>query len=343
VAARASGMQGVEVFSTLPQSSVPLAGPAYLERVRSVARWSEDAGCKGILIYSDNSLVDPWLLGQVVIESTARLIPLVAVQPIYMHPFAAATMVATLGHLHDRQVYLNMIAGGFKNDLVALDDQTPHDRRYDRLVEYTALVQELLQCPAPLTREGEFYSIRGLRLQPPLAAHLQPGIFVSGSSEAGVAAARALGAVAVKYPRPPGESAAEPPPPDLRCGIRVGIVARSQGDDAWAEALRRFPEDRKGQLTHELAMKVSDSVWHKQLSATADATRAKRETYWLHPFETFRTFCPYLVGSYDEVATELARYMALGYRTFILDWPASEEELMHAQEVFARAAAGLSR
>src|SRR5213593_4509844 len=105
----------IEVFSTCPPSSGSDAG-SYLRDVVRVARWSETAGCRGILVYSDNSLVDPWLVSQVIIESTSSLCPLVAVQPVYMHPYAVAKMVSTLGRLHGRRIYLNMVAGGFKND-----------------------------------------------------------------------------------------------------------------------------------------------------------------------------------------------------------------------------------
>src|SRR5947208_3642917 len=121
-----------EIFSTCPQSNA-VAREDFLGNVAQVARWSERYGCKGILIYTDNSLVDPWLLAQVVIENTATLCPLVAVQPVYMHPYSVAKMVSSLSFLYDRQVYLNMVAGGFTNDLKALNDLTPHDRRYDRL------------------------------------------------------------------------------------------------------------------------------------------------------------------------------------------------------------------
>ena len=37
---------------------------------------------------------------------------------------------------HGQRLWLNMVAGGFKNDLAALNDDTPHDKRYQRLVEY---------------------------------------------------------------------------------------------------------------------------------------------------------------------------------------------------------------
>jgi alkanesulfonate monooxygenase len=51
-------------------------------------------------------------------------------------------MVASLAFLHGRRVYLNMVAGGFAHDLAALDDRTPHDQRYERLIEYTLIVQQ---------------------------------------------------------------------------------------------------------------------------------------------------------------------------------------------------------
>ena len=80
---------GPEIFSTCPPSAE--ADPArYLKQVIRTAQWSEQAGCTGMLVYADNSQVDPWLLAQVVIENTETLAPLIAVQPVYMHPYMVA-------------------------------------------------------------------------------------------------------------------------------------------------------------------------------------------------------------------------------------------------------------
>ena len=159
----------LELFSTCPQSSAVQAD-SYVRRVADVARWSEQCGCKGILVYTDNSLVDAWLVSQIIIQNTETLCPLVAVQPVYMHPYAVAKMVASFGHLYGRRIYLNMVAGGFKNDLSALNDPTPHDKRYARLAEYTTIIKELLASAAPVTFEGEFYKVNKLKMTPPLAA-----------------------------------------------------------------------------------------------------------------------------------------------------------------------------
>lgn len=325
---------GVRIYSTCPQSK-DVPQDRYLREVADVARWSEEAGCEGMLVYTDNGLVDPWLVAQIVLQSTERLRPLVAVQPIYMHPYTVAKMVSSLAFLHGRPVALNMLAGGFKNDLLALGDETPHDDRYVRTTEYTEIILALLRDEGPVTVDGKYYRTDKLRLTPKLPEELMPEVLVSGSSPAGLAAARALGATAVKYPHPPGE---EEPPDGTEFGVRVGIVARNTDEEAWAVALERFPEDRRGQLTHKLAMQVSDSHWHRQLSQRQDEIDGeKRSPYWLGPFQNYKTFCPYLVGSHKTVADLIAGYRALGSTTFILDIPPSREELREIETVFALA------
>src|SRR5579862_6821508 len=107
-----NGAEQFELFSTCPQSAVADRA-TYIEHVISVARWSEEAGCRGILVYSDNSQVDPWMLAQVIVQNTNSLSPLVAVQPIYTHPYTVAKMVSTFGYLFGRRICLNMVAGGF--------------------------------------------------------------------------------------------------------------------------------------------------------------------------------------------------------------------------------------
>jgi alkanesulfonate monooxygenase len=246
-------------------------------------------------------------------------------------------MVTSLAFLYDRGVYLNMVAGGFSNDLVSLDDPTPHDRRYDRLVEYAEIVIRLLADRSPVSFDGEFYHVKNLKLSPPLPDSLVPTILMSGSSEASLAAAEKLGATAVKYPKSPAQDGGLSSSKKVDSGVRTGIIARETGEEAWRIAHERFPEDRRGQIAHDLAMKTSDSVWHKHLSELAHSGSAGKTPYWLGPFQNYRTFCPYLVGNYHDVAAEIARYIELGYETFILDIPPTEEELQCIGKVFSLA------
>lgn len=325
----------LQLFSTCPQSKEGVPAD-YLSSVIEVARWSESLGYAGTLVYTDNGLVDPWLVAQVILRNTDRIAPLVAVQPIYMHPYTAAKMIASMGYFFGRRVFLNMLAGGFKNDLTALGDHTPHDERYERTTEYALVVRGLLENQDGLTFEGKYYQVKNLKMSPQLPKELLPGMLISGSSEAGMKAAEAIGAMGVRYPKPVDEEVAFREA-KVECGVRVGIIARAQAAEAWRIGNERFPEDRRGELTHGLAMKVSDSTWHRQLSEMGTNPTSRRNPYWLRPFQTYKTFCPYLVGDYDDVAKEVGRYISLGYRTFILDIPTSYEELEHASIVFEKA------
>jgi alkanesulfonate monooxygenase len=326
----------VRLYSTCP----PFRGSAredYTRQIHDVARWSEQGGCEGILVYTDNGLFDPWLVAQLIIQRTNTLSPLVAVQPVYMHPYTVAKLVTSLSYLHGRRIDLNMVAGGFKNDLLALHDTTPHDQRYERLVEYVTIIGGLLSGGGPVTFNGQHYSVTNLSLTPALDPRLTPRVLISGSSAAGLAAAEAVGALSVQYPGPPTQADSQPIASERGFGIRVGVIARDEEDEAWAIAHDRFPVDRRGQITHQLAMKVSDSVWHKQLSETS-AESSERSAYWMVPFQNYKTFCPYLVGSYERVAEELARYLMAGCDTIILDVPTGPEDMGHNHAVESAAA-----
>src|SRR5262245_18645402 len=61
------GRNSIEVFSTCSQSK-DVDKSLYLQNIADVARWSEEAGCKGILVYTDNTIADPSLVAQIIIQ-----------------------------------------------------------------------------------------------------------------------------------------------------------------------------------------------------------------------------------------------------------------------------------
>jgi alkanesulfonate monooxygenase len=335
---RAVTVREVSIYTTCPPSS--RYGPGdYAGVVADVSRWSDDAGCTGILVYTDHSLLDSWLVAQMVIGATRSLAPLVAVQPVYMHPYTVAKMVTSLAHLHGRRVDLNFVAGGFRRDLLTFGDELPHDGRYERLAEYASIVQALLTETRPVSFTGRYYAVRDLRLTPPLPPDVLPSLMVSGSSAAGRAVAGALGATAVRYPERITADAS--PALDAKAvGIRIGIITRPDGDEAWGVAHERFPADRRGQITHALALRTSDSRWHRQLADEAPDAPGD-DPYWLHPFRNYQTFCPYVVGSYERVAKEVRRYLDRGVATVILDVPWSPDDLEHVRAMLALAGAAV--
>lgn len=312
---------GTTMYSTCPRSR-DVARAEYAGRVAEVARWSEDAGCRGMFVYTDNGLVDPWVVAQHVLSATSTLRPLVAVQPVYMHPYTVAKLVASIAHLYGRAVDLNLVAGGTPGDLLALADDSPYEDRYERLVEYATIVERLVGAEEPLEFEGRHYRVTDLRLDPPVPEELRPRLLVSGASDACRDAARAVGAVSLTSPRPLAEL--EPVALDdvLERGIRVGIIARSHADDAWAAAHVRFP----------------DTARHRN----GDRNGNGGNPYWTWPAKAHGTYCPYLVGTHDRVSVELAGYLGHGVRTVVTDTPLRPEDLVEAQRVVELAANGIA-
>jgi alkanesulfonate monooxygenase len=70
----------------------------------------------------------------------------------------------------------------------------------------------------------------------------------------------------------------------------------------------------------------------KELSALKPAPGA--QTYWLGPFKNYQAACPFLVGSVEAVAAELAGYIRLGLRTFLLEHPRDDEDADQMSSVF---------
>src|ERR1700730_17663003 len=93
----------------------------YVDEVKAVARWSEECGCKGILVHTDNSLLDPWLVSQVILQKTKKLCRRVAVQPAGGGAYTVYKMGGALPHVDERHIYLNMVAVGYATDLAALN------------------------------------------------------------------------------------------------------------------------------------------------------------------------------------------------------------------------------
>lgn len=317
------------LFTTIPPSSA--FGDDYASHVTRIAQWSEDAGAEGALIYTDNALVDPWSVAQLVLGATRSFVPLIATQPIYMPPFMAAKRIATMGQLYGRKVALNMVAGGFAKDLNAFGDNTPHDERYARLEEYTQIIQALLNDEV-VDIQGKYHHLKDVQLAPALRADLRPEVFLSGSSDAGREVTANLGATPVCYPPTPDAMTG---PVDAGSFARVGIIARDTAEEAWTIAHARFPQDKRGRMAHRMAAATSDSVWLQTLSALGEKLENEPQgLYWLHPLQSYKTFCPYIVGSHKDVADLLAQYHAIGFSGFILDVPMTSEDLPNTIEAF---------
>jgi hypothetical protein len=126
--------------------------------------------------------------------------------------------------------------------------------------------------------------------------NLVPSLMVSGSSAAGLAAARAIGAIPVKCPQETADMAD-------KSSVRLGISRDHAPDDAWRVA--STPEDRKGRSPTSSRSKSPDSSWHHQLFRPSPGGGRRRQSHTgLGPFQKYRTLS-LRRGSYDRVVSAL--------------------------------------
>ncbi|MDU6243527.1 MAG: LLM class flavin-dependent oxidoreductase, partial [Bradyrhizobium sp.] len=138
----------LRIFPTVPRNLPPRD---HVDQLLRLARFSDDSGLTGILLFAGNdTVVEPWPMAQHIVANTQRCSPLIAVNPAYMHPFTVAKFVSSLALLHGRKVFLNMITGAAMSDLQSLGETLSHDDRYARLGEFVHVVRQLLTSARPL-------------------------------------------------------------------------------------------------------------------------------------------------------------------------------------------------
>ena len=318
----------VTVFTISPRTTKV---DAYWRNIELCIEWSSAYQATGILLFEGNdTFVSVWVAAQATFEHSKTLSPLVAVNPIYMHPFSVAKLVNSYAQTYGRKTYLNMIAGTALSHMQALNDDLSHAERYERLGEYAELIWALLTTDGAVTFAGKYYKVNALRLYPPTPTQLLPEFFFAGGSEAATALAARVKGTQMRMLAPgldegivPGET-----------GVHFGIVARESQEAAWEAAQRCFPEDKRGERIQELAMKNTDAVWKQRMMRAAQLEEHAKQGYWLRPFKSFQADCPYFIGSHAQVSDLIARLVRCGVRHFILDIPPAEAEFEHVDRAF---------
>jgi alkanesulfonate monooxygenase len=301
----------------------------YWSDICKVAALSEACGLTGVLLFTGNdTYLEPWAVTHELLRRTAAISPLVAVNPIYMHPFTVAKMIASLVRLHNRKIYLNMVTGTALSHQTAMGDRLSHDERYDRLAEYIRIVKALLGSTRPVSFAGRYYQADQLQLFPGIPADMAPEFLLAGQSDAARRVCAATGSIAMQMlPAAPEDGR-----PDIP-GVHFGIVTRESEDAAWKAAAALFPERQECRTLLEYSMSNTDAAWKRRMKADSERGASAKNGYWLAPFANFQADCPYLVGSHECLAERLRGMVQRGVTTFVLDIPAREEEFLHLNRV----------
>ncbi|WIX75693.1 LLM class flavin-dependent oxidoreductase [Amycolatopsis carbonis] len=92
-----------------------------------VTRWADESDLDGVLLFTGaGAVLDPWVGATAIAAASQRLVPMVAINPLYTHPFAAARSMLSIAELYQRQVDLNLITGAAVSELPAVCDGLDH-------------------------------------------------------------------------------------------------------------------------------------------------------------------------------------------------------------------------
>lgn len=330
-------MHTVKFYGQLPGVHNFANRQSFIDAVIQIAGWAEEHGLTGALVFFNHGVLDPWAVSSVVLHQTRMMVPLVAVQPYMYPPYTAAKMIRTLSYLYDRRIDVNMITGTVPREFREVGDGLDHEQRYRRLHEYVTVLRLLLESEEPITFDGEFYRLSQARFQTFIPhARLRPRIFVAGSSEFGVETALRVADVLVTHPGPvfhyrdhlrllkTGNRKVEQV-------IRLELIARRTAEEAWAFAKSKYPYNRQSEI--QLVIKSrSESRWNRTLAELALKSETYDGVYWLGGYIYGETYCPALVGSYEDVARYLYEYIRLGVTCILIGSMYTAKEFAHFRE-----------
>jgi len=310
---------------------VAQASDVYMQNVQEHARWADEHGLYGMVIYNFHTSLDPLLTAQLVLSTTRQIRPMVAVQPAYMHPFALARAMATLAYIYRRGVDLNVVAGASPLDMRKIGDTLEGEERHERLREYVSAIRSLSK--GTTTLQGRYYHLEDLVVQPALSPAYQPCIYIPGSSEASCQTVQACADSSLLMAKPLAHIQEEIQRLNGdRCNLRhamiVGVITRKTTQAAWEATSTLAHQDRRTKVTNRMFIAQTSSYQHRANLALAEQQTIFDGLLW-YGSAKIGIDAPKLVGSYAEVRAALRRYAEAGITDILLDLPDDPREYDH--------------
>lgn len=311
-----------------------------LDVLTSHATALEKHGWGGALIGTGWGRPDTFTLAAALTARTTSFEPLIAIRPGYWRPANFASAAATLDHLSNGRVRINIVSG--QDNLAAYgDSEGDQAHRYGRTKEFMRLLRKLW-TEENVTFSGEHFSIANSTVVPrPVArpGRPYPKLYFGGASAAAerVAATEAdvqlfwgepLDGIAERIDRLKRLSQTlDRDLPPLQFGLRITTFVRETTEAAWAEAEARVDEMAKGHKgrwdDHRRA-----AVGQQRLIDLQQRGDVLDDNLYTVPgkFGGGGAGTTWLVGSAPDVARSLAKYQQLGITHFVLsDTPYLQE------------------
>ena len=308
------------------------------EHCRDIALTAERLGFRNILAPSS------YQVGQDTLSFVAGMAPLTstmnflaAIRCGELHPVMLARTVATLDHMLKGRLTLNVISSDFPGEVA---DSALRYRRSHEVVQILrqAWTRETIDY------EGEFYNFKGLSTDParPYQQNGGPLLYFGGYSPDALELCGAQCDVYLMWPEPKATIAERMKAVHARAaahgrtldyGLRVHMIVRDTEVEAreYAEHLVSRLNDEYGKLIRERAHdSISLGVAHQaRARALADQFGYVERHLWTGVGRARSGCGAALVGSTDQILSEIETYQKMGIRAFIFSGYPHIDEAEH--------------
>ncbi|WP_305786971.1 LLM class flavin-dependent oxidoreductase [Symbioplanes lichenis] len=282
----------------------------------------EEHGWGGALLGTGWGRPDTFTVATALAARTTTFKPLIAIRPGYWQPAHFASAAATLQHLSEGRVLINIVSG--QDNLAAYgDSEGDQAHRYARTKEFLQLTRRLW-TQENVTYEGEHFRVRDSTVVP--RPFKQPRLYFGGASEAAERVAATEADVQLFWGEPLAgvrerierlralerELGREHAP--LEFGLRVTTFVRDTTEQAWTDAEAKVA-DLAG--AHENAFRAVGQQRLLDLNRRGDVLD---DNLYTAPGRAGGRGAgtTWLVGSAEDVARSLRRYAELGITHFVL-------------------------
>lgn len=324
-------------------------GTPYHDYLLQVAKAAEISGFDGALIPSFPDSEDPWVIASSLARHTKTLRFMIAYQPMWFDPLQAAKASASLQRLSGGRLLFNIITGGGGPGQLWWGDRIAHDDRYVRTTEFLDVLKGVWNG-GPFKYHGKFFQFEDAGLPPPLTGQRYPELYFVGSSDAALAAQGKHADYDLSHLEPEANlirkfdrvrELASKDGRTVKPAVRFNIIARRTPEEAWDVVRRAWSQVDWDARERAATARRGDSpprpagpdAWQKPVTRSTTVEDLVHDDLW-GGFGTLGSQGSPLgfVGSYEQAAERIDKFIRLGVGGFIFSSTPALEEAFHVGE-----------